>query len=86
MGAATAAVRADGATVGPVVVHLLQDLSPAGAGLLRALARRQPVVVNVGLTGNADADQHVLAAHARAGIAVDAGEVAAAGGDARSSA
>jgi hypothetical protein len=72
IGAATAAIQ-QGATVGPMVVHLLQDLSPAGAGLLRALAGSQPVVVNVGLTGNAGADQHVLAAHARAGISVDAG-------------
>ena len=73
VGAATAAVQ-EGAIVGPVMVHLLQDLSPAGAELLQALARRQPVVVNVGLTGNADADQHVLAAHARAGITIDASD------------
>ncbi len=74
VGAATAGLQ-EGAIVGPVVVHLLQDLSPAGAGLLRALARHQAVVVNVGVTGNADADQHVLAAHARAGITCDAGKV-----------
>jgi hypothetical protein len=70
--AATAAVQS-GAGVGPVVVHLLQDLSPAGAQLLAALAERQALTINVGLTGEADADQHVLAAHARAGIAVEAG-------------
>ena len=40
--------RPEGATAGPVVVHLLQDLSPAGAELLRTLARHQPVLVNVG--------------------------------------
>ena len=77
VGAATAAVEQaadERAAVGPVIVHLLQDLSPAGAGLLQALARRQPVAVNVGLTGNADADQHVLAAHERAGIAVGAND------------
>ncbi len=56
VGAATAAIEEaadERAAVGPVIVHLLQDLSPAGAGLLQALAQRQPVVVNVGLTGNA---------------------------------
>jgi hypothetical protein len=73
--AGTAAVR-DGAALGPLVVHLLQDLSPAGAGLLQALARRQPVTVNVGLTGDPDADEPVLAAHARAGIHVEPGTVA----------
>ena len=67
--AATEALR-DGAIVGPVVVHLLQDLSPAGGRLLRALAGRQPVLVNVGLTGDPDADRHVLDSHARAGIAI----------------
>jgi RecB family exonuclease len=68
--AATKAVRRE-ASVGPVVVHLLQDLSPAGARLLVALAERQQIVVNIGLTGDADADRHVLDAHARAGITVD---------------
>jgi RecB family exonuclease len=68
--AATEAVR-DGAIVGPVVVHLLQELSPAGGRLLEALAGRQQVLVNVGLTGNPDADRHVLDAHARAGIAME---------------
>ena len=58
--------------LGPVIVHLLQDLSPAGADLLCALARHQTVLVNVGLTGDAEADQPVLAAHARAGLAVGA--------------
>lgn len=74
--AATSAVR-DGADVGPVVVHLLQELSPAGGELVRALAGRQRVRVNVGLTGDADADRHVVQAHARAGIEVppSAGQV-----------
>ena len=68
---AATAVVSDGATVGPVVVHLLQDLSPAGAELLRTLARHQAVIVNVAVTGDDDADQHVLAALARAGVTVD---------------
>jgi hypothetical protein len=68
--AATAAV-AGGSTVGPVIVHLLQELSPPGAGLLLALAESQPVLVNVGLTGVSEADAPVLDAHARAGISVE---------------
>lgn len=70
LAAASAALRA-GAEVGPVIVHLLQDLSPAGAGLLTTLAGRQPVPVVVGLTGAPGADRPVLDAHARAGIHVD---------------
>ncbi len=69
--AATAALR-DGVSVGPVMVHLLQELPPAGGRLLGALAGRQPVLINVGLTGDPDADRHVLDAHARAGIAIEA--------------
>jgi RecB family exonuclease len=72
--AATATVQ-EGANLGPLIVHLLQDLSPAGAHLLRALARQQSILVNVGLTGDMAADQHVLAAHARAGIAVESTDV-----------
>ncbi len=72
--AATTAVQEE-ARLGPVIVHLLQDLFPAGAELLRTLARHQPVLVNVGLTGDAAADQHVLVAHARAGITVESGGV-----------
>jgi RecB family exonuclease len=67
--AATEAIF-DGDRVGPVVVHLLQDLSPAGGRLLGALAGRQPVLVNVGLTADPDADRHVINSHARAGIAI----------------
>jgi ATP-dependent helicase/nuclease subunit B len=69
--AATDAV-ARGAPVDPVVAHLLQDLSPAGAGLLQALVTTHPVHVNLGLTGDVDADRHVLEAHARALITVGA--------------
>ena len=69
--AATEAV-AKGADVGPLVVHLLQDLTPAGAALLHAIAGAQDVRVNVGLTGNAAADKPVIDAHARAFITVDA--------------
>ncbi len=69
--AATAAVAA-GKSVGPVVIHLLQDLSPAGAAFLRTLCDHGPVRVNVGLTGDPDADRQVLDAHGRAGITIEA--------------
>ena len=74
LNAATTAVRG-GVEVGPVVVHLLQELSPAGAELLRALADCRTVLVNVGIAGDPDADRHVLEAHARAGIEVDTSDV-----------
>jgi ATP-dependent helicase/nuclease subunit B len=64
--AAAEAVRA-GADQGPVIVHLLHELSSAGADLVEALAPRH---VNVGITGDADADGPVLAAHIRAGVDV----------------
>lgn len=69
--AATVTVAA-GKTVGPVIVHLGQDLSPAGAAFLTALAEQQAVGVNIGLTGDADADRHVLEAHGHLGIAIEA--------------
>jgi hypothetical protein len=65
--AATEAI-ANGAHTAPVIAHLLQDITPGGAALLRALPE---VRVNVGLTGEPDADRPVLDAHARALIAVD---------------
>ena len=68
--AADAALAA-GAQVGPLVVHLLQQLSPAGAQLLRTLSEHAPVRVNVGLSGDADADRPVVEAHGRAGIVVE---------------
>lgn len=65
LAAATDAVD-DGAHMdGPVIVHLLQEISAAGAVLLQAL---QPEHVNVGVTGVAEADATVVAAHKRAGI------------------
>jgi ATP-dependent helicase/nuclease subunit B len=53
--------------IGPVIVHLLQEISAAGAALLKALA---PEHVNVGITGVAEADAAVRAAHERAGAPV----------------
>ncbi len=74
--AATAAVRT-GVLGEPVVLHLLQDLSPSAADLVGALADHSVLVVNVGLTGDAGADRRVLEAHTRAGIAADATGVGA---------
>lgn len=67
--------QADG-EVNPVIVHLLADISSAAATLLRLL---RPVRVNVGLTGDPDADGPVVAAHARAGITVAAHSIEPAG-------
>ncbi|MGI9119446.1 MAG: PD-(D/E)XK nuclease family protein [Acidimicrobiales bacterium] len=68
--AAIAAVVA-GKRVGPVVAHLLQDLSPAGAELLLALASSGSVWANVGLTGDPDADRQVRDAHGRLGVTLE---------------
>jgi ATP-dependent helicase/nuclease subunit B len=45
--------------LGPVVVHLPQEMVPAAARLLRRLAAHVPVLVNVGLTGDSRADRYV---------------------------
>jgi ATP-dependent helicase/nuclease subunit B len=74
LGAATVALE-QGGTAGPVIVHLLQEVSPAAGELLQALAERETVSVNVGVTGDLDADRHVLDAHARAGVTVNPGPV-----------
>ncbi len=57
---------------GPVIAHLLEEIPPAGAELLRRL---RPVHVNVGVTGDDDADGPILAAHRRAGVEVALREV-----------
>src|SRR5262245_14704807 len=63
--------------IGPVVVHLPQQLSSAGARLLRALAAQRTVTVVAGRTGRADAPVDRLLA--RLGLA--AADVAAAPGE-----
>lgn len=65
-----AARAAAGPGPGRVIVHLPQDLSPAGGALLDALAGHVPVTVNVGDSGADDADRPVIAALARAGLDV----------------
>lgn len=57
---------------GPVIVHLLQEIPPAGAELFRLL---RPVHVNIGITGDADADGPILTSHRRAGIEVRPPEI-----------
>ncbi len=54
--------------IGPVIVHLLPELSASEARFLHALAARTPLQINVGLTGNADADRPALSAYERSGI------------------
>jgi ATP-dependent helicase/nuclease subunit B len=53
---------------GPVIVHLLPDVTATQAGFLQALAAREPVLVNIGVTGNPEADAPVIAAYARTAI------------------
>ncbi|MBW3574728.1 MAG: PD-(D/E)XK nuclease family protein [Actinobacteria bacterium] len=70
--AATALLRAPG-NRHPVVVHLPQHLTAAGATLLRALAAATTVRVLVGLTGEGPADESLHRAFARAGIHLPTG-------------
>jgi hypothetical protein len=69
MRAATSALRRNGHD-SPVVVHLPQALTRAGADLLLALAAQQTVTVNVGLSGDQHADRPLLQSLALAGIEV----------------
>lgn len=54
--------------IGPVIVHLLPNLTTTQAGFLRALATGERVLVNIGVTGNPNADAPVIAAYARTDI------------------
>lgn len=55
-------------------MHLVPDLTAGESDLLHALAARGRLLLNVGLTGDADADGPVLGAYARASITVPAAE------------
>ena len=55
----------------PVIVHLPQNLTSAGAALLRALADAGELRVIIGLTGEACADEALRLALGRAGIDLD---------------
>ena len=69
LGAAADALRSGaGPDIGPVIIHLLPDLTAGETALLQALAIERQLLVNVGVTGDADADGPVLAAYARADI------------------
>lgn len=73
--AATAALGDDrraAVASGPVVLHLPQDLSTAGADLLRAVAATGTLRVVVGLSGEALADTPVRRALGRAGVDIGA--------------
>ena len=55
--AAAGALRSGAAAeIGPVVVHLLPDLTTGEADLVATLATRGRLLVNIGLTGDPDAD------------------------------
>ena len=56
--------------LGPVIVHLLTELTYRQAEFIHALAARGNLKVNVGLSGEEDADGAVLKTYARASIAV----------------
>lgn len=58
------------AWLGPVILHLPQQLPPAGGALVRALARHGHLAVNVGATGVELADSAVVASLERSGVAV----------------
>jgi ATP-dependent helicase/nuclease subunit B len=59
-----------GRDLGPVVLHLIQEITAAAAELLRVLGEVTAVEALVGVTGDPDADAPVLAAHQRAGVSV----------------
>ena len=54
--------------IGPLVIHLLPDLTYRQSDLVSALAARGRLTVNIGLTGAEDADGPVLSAWARASV------------------
>ena len=58
--------------IGPFIVHLLPELAGTEADFLQALAARGPVLVNIGVTGDAEVDAPVCAAYTRAGITATA--------------
>lgn len=69
--AAAVEVRSKGAGhLGPIVLHLVQEVTAGDAELLRALVEVAEVDVLVGVSGDPQADAPVLAAHRRAGIVV----------------
>jgi ATP-dependent helicase/nuclease subunit B len=70
MAAASVVMSSDALSAGPVVVHLLTSFTSGEEALVSALASRGRLVVNVGFTGDAEADTPVIAAHERAGIEV----------------
>ena len=57
-------------TLGPVIAHLPERVTPAEASFLKALAANDRVVINVGLTGERRADEALDDHLARLGVAV----------------
>jgi ATP-dependent helicase/nuclease subunit B len=52
--------------IGPVIVHMLSNLNDNQARFVAALAAQRKLLLNIGLTGDSDADRHVLTSHLRA--------------------
>jgi len=73
--AADHVLRSGSDTTEPVIGHLLSSYTHGEEALLRALASRGAVHVNVGLTGDRDADLASIAAHERIGFKVSAADV-----------
>ena len=54
----------------PVVVHLVHKFTAGEAELIKALSEAGDLVINVGITGDPNADDATAAAHALAGLSV----------------
>ena len=69
---ATAALtRTTDCALGPLIVHLLPEITAGQAALMHALAKKSRLVINIGLTGSDDSDAPVLASYGRYGITPD---------------
>ena len=71
--AASIVASGDTQSTDPVIIHLVPTFTSGEAALVRALADRGRLLVNVGVTGDPEADDATVAAHRRAGISVTTG-------------
>ena len=72
--AASIVASGDTQSADPVIIHLVPTFTSGEAALVRALADRGRLLVNVGVTGDPEADDATVAAHRRAGISVTTGD------------
>ena len=68
--AADIIASAEGKLPQPVVIHLLPKFTSGEIALVRAPADNAQLLVNVGITGDAEADEATAAAYRRAGVTV----------------